>query len=408
MPEPQVEVLEGDARARLRELPSDFVHAVVTSPPFWKLRDYGTPPQTWADGWVGELGQEPHPDQFVEHLVEVFEEVRRVLRPDGVAFVDMDDTYCANRTYQVPSTKAGDVGNASGMRVPEGLKPKELALVPQRLALALQRAGWWVRCDGIWNPTNAMTESVTDRPSRAHEYIFMLTKSQSYFWDQEAVREPFSSETRMDVERSSYPPGSSSHVGVDGERVKKSDGGLPLNLAGRNCRSVWTMPTESYPGAHYAVMAKSVAEKCILAATSEKGACERCGAAVVRIVERESIDRNELPPDHAEWRPGRYDSGKAGDPQSPGAGQRYVRTRTVGWRMPCECDSGTTPCVVLDPFGGAMTTALVAKRLGRSSIAIELSDEAVALGNERLETWWKDVTPLRGTVHDDQMKMEVA
>lgn len=483
MTEPSFDLRVGDVREQLRALPDDSVQAVVTSPPYWQLRDYGTEPQVWGGApehehvwggetrsktrrhrtgaagglhagrpghtagtskdyvlteqsrgqfcecgaWYGELGQEPSPQLFVEHLVEVFEEVRRVLRPDGVCFVNIDDTYCANRTYQVPSTKAGDVGNSTGMKVPDGLKSKDLALVPQRLSVALQDAGWWVRCDILWTPPNTMPESVTDRPSRAHEYIWMLTKGERYFWDQEAVREDDVNTARPQVARArelfaakgltdahleairaiGMNDAGKAKVTQSGngkntpemqalaDEAKAALGGYYrefLTVGGRNLRSVWPVPTENFYGAHYAVMPVKLASRMIAASTSEKGCCASCGAPVRRVVERESISREELPVDHPGYRPGRYDNGKS-SVAGAGNGQRYSASSTVGWEPGCSCGAETVPCTVLDPFGGACTTAMAARRLGRSSVAIELSPDAAAIGARRMESWWKDSAP---------------
>jgi DNA modification methylase len=436
--EPTYEVQVGDVRARLAEMADESVHAVVTSPPYWGLREYGTEPQWWggdlgcahsdavvhpgrkltggtgkstlgagsggnrismefqtksqesqgfigADtltcsdcgAWCGELGQEPHPDKFVDNLVEVFEHVRRVLRSDGVCFLNMDDTYLANRTYQVPSTKAGEVSNGRGMVVPEGLKAKELALVPQRLAIALQRAGWYVRSEVVWDKPDAMPESVTDRPTRTHETILMLTKMGSYFWDQEAVKEPLR----------------------DGNDWALDGGWRML----RNMRGVWSVTTDNYSEAHFATMSKEVAERAIRASTSERGVCGDCGAPVVRQVERRSVERHELPREHPEYRPARYSTQNGGADPYEGQGQRFTFTRTVGWQRSCSCDRGFIPAMVLDPFGGAATTLLVARRLNRSSVGIELSPEFAEQARRRMATWWKDVTAPRASKSEGQL-----
>jgi DNA modification methylase len=421
--EPTFDLRIGEVREQLRALPENSVHAVVTSPPYWNLREYGTPPQWWGvsavcasdeqhrlqddghchrcGGWYGELGQEPTPQEFAAHLVEVFREVRRVLRPDGVCFVNMGDSYAANRSYQVPSTKAGEVGNGKASKVPPGLKPKDLCLVPQRLAIALQDDGWWVRADVVWWKPNAMPESVEDRPARDHENVLMLTKSERYFYDRVAVMEASTAnpDRQGGTRRGSADWGHTRDTNGNNGLAQK----LPTMM--RNLRSVWAINTESYPGAHFAVMAKKVAERCVLAATSEKGCCAKCGAPIARVVETTSLDRNELPPDHPEWRPSRYDDGKAGDPQSPGAGQRYSEAKTVGWQATCACADETVPCTVLDPFLGSGTTAVVARRLGRNSVGVELGDEFAELARERMESWWKDVTPSRREVPDDQLAL---
>src|SRR6185312_12688160 len=159
-----IRFLHGDCRDVLRSLPAASVQCCVTSPPYFGLRDYSVPPSTWDDGWRGCLGLEPEPALFIEHLVEVFREVRRVLRPDGIAWVNMGDSF-ASRSY------------------PGGIKPKDLIGIPWLMTFALRADGWFLRRDQIWHKVSFIPESVTDRPSTAHEYVFLLTKSPNYFFD---------------------------------------------------------------------------------------------------------------------------------------------------------------------------------------------------------------------------------
>lgn len=215
-------LLEGDALHALTCLPDESVQAVVTSPPYWGLRDYGI---------QGQIGLEAALSQYLNRLVAVFNEARRVLRNDGVFWLNIGDGYTSgNRGWRAPDKK--NPARAMSVRpdTPEGLKPKDLIGVPWRLAFALQEDGWYLRSDIIWNKPNAMPESVKDRPTRSHEYIFMLTKSEKYFYDYEAASE--------------------------------MSGGKP-----RNRRTVWDINTLPFPDAHFATFPPALIEPCILSSS---------------------------------------------------------------------------------------------------------------------------------------------
>lgn len=216
-------VLEGDSLEALRLLPLGSVQCVVTSPPYWGLRDYNVPAQ---------IGLEPTLNQFFNHLVAVFNEVRRVLRDDGTLWLNIGDGYTSgNRGYRARDKKNPARAMTVRPDTPEGLKPKDLLGVPWRLAFALQDDGWYLRSDIVWHKPNAQPESVKDRPARAHEYLFMLTKSERYLYDHEAVQE----------------------VGLNGKM--------------RNRRSVWEINTQPFPDAHFATFPPKLVEPCILAST---------------------------------------------------------------------------------------------------------------------------------------------
>ncbi len=264
-----VTIYQGDALDVLRELPSESVHCCVTSPPYWGLRDYGID---------GQLGLEKTPEEYVGKMVEVFREVKRVLRKDGTCWVNMGDGY-ANSGNQVTGYNEPDwikTGGRceGGKRTIVGrtcLKPKDLIGMPWRLAFALQADGWWLRPDIIWAKSNPMPESVTDRPTKAHEYVFLLTKSASYFYDQEAVRESLQESTLergysyKDKEHYRSAKYDKPPSGVSPEMGKRY---IP---AGRNLRSVWTFATQPFPEAHFATFPEELARRCILAGTSGRG-----------------------------------------------------------------------------------------------------------------------------------------
>lgn len=361
-----VTILTGDVREQLRTLPAESVHCVVTSPPYWGLRDYGV---------AGQLGLEKTPAEYVANMVAVFREVRRVLRADGTLWLNLGDSYAANRGYRVPNSKHVDDGNSKGMKAAEfGLKPKDLVGIPWMTAFALRADGWYLRLDIIWHKPNPMPDGVTDRPTKSHEYVFLLTKSAKYFYDAEAVREPH---TYADRDKR-FLNGPSKGIGKveTGKYAMQACGAYHPN--GRNLRSVWTIPTQAYSGNHFATFPERLVEPCIKAGTSEYGCCPTCGAPWRRVVKRKRVPT----------RPGK-DSKVTGDSLTDGNRdpKRHVtETQTTGWQPTCECDTDTPPmpCVVLDPFFGSGTTGIVAARLGRRCIGIELNADYVKLAHRRL------------------------
>jgi DNA modification methylase len=305
-------IIHADVLKGLATLPNESVHCCVTSPPYWGLRDYGVD---------GQLGLEKTPQEYIAKMVEVFREVRRVLRKDGTCWLNVGDSYAANRSYQVTDNKHIDVGNNMASKIPDGLKPKDLCLIPFRLAIALQEDGWWVRSDIIWAKPNPMPESVTDRPTKSHEYMFLLTKSAKYYFDQEAVREqgtyiePKPRPSGMERngqkyrEKVKYGGGGTSFSGHSG--FYKANGDL-ISDGTRNIRDVWFVNTQPTPEAHFATFPEALIVPCI----------------------------------------------KAG------------------------CPEGGT---VLDPFFGSGTTGIVAKKLQRKYIGIELNEEYIKIAERRIE-----------------------
>jgi len=311
-------ILCGDSLTELRKLPDESVNCCVTSPPYWGLRDYGV---------AGQLGLEKTPEEYVAHMVEVFREVRRVLRTDGTLWLNLGDSYASDtkgsggisRSSVLHGSSLADNGASIGQRFParklnHGLKPKDLVGIPWRVAFALQADGWWLRQDIIWAKPNPMPESVRDRCTKAHEYIFMLTKSAKYYYDAEAVKEQ-----NANPERTNYRPGKEAYtegdVHDDSGRTIRNDGFKKYAEGkvcdGRNLRSVWTITTKPYAEAHFATFPPEIPERCI------KAGCPKGGK-------------------------------------------------------------------VLDPFFGAGTTGLVAMRLGREFIGIELNEKYCEMARKRI------------------------
>lgn len=333
-----VRIINTDVMDGLRELPDESVQCCVTSPPYWGLRDYGV---------AGQIGIEATPAEFVARMVEVFREVRRVLKPDGVCFVNLGDSYCNSDKWGGGGANTGEHTKDGNGKVPswegvrrkwgklEGIKPKDLVGIPWRVAFALQDDGWYLRGDYIWAKPNPMPEGVTDRCTKAHEYVFHLTKSERYFWDQEAIKEralwPDGPNSPQSI-TSPYGQGFTRNaIGKNGnaktfrggvyvsnnahdnsaQLERDSTGNKPNESMSRNKRSVWTIATAPFREAHFATFPPELPEICIK------------------------------------------------------AGPRIGDT-------------------VLDPFSGAGTTALVADRLQRNAIGIELNPEYAAMSKARL------------------------
>lgn len=258
----------GDCLAVLRSLPDWSVDCCVTSPPYWGLRDYGVD---------GQRGLEATPDEYVAGMVEVFREVRRVLAPHGSLWLNLGDSYAAGGSGSPSgsSTLAGNGHRGGGPKlhagavvtraVPHYLKPKDLVGVPWRVAFALQADGWWLRSDIIWAKPNPMPESVTDRPTKAHEYVFLLTRAERYYYDADAIREPHVYGGVRERARGRWAQDSAGRPGPDGAQH------LYGHPAGRNARSVWTIATRPYPRAHFAVFPPEIPTRCIQAGCPEGG-----------------------------------------------------------------------------------------------------------------------------------------
>ena len=371
----------------LAQLEDEPVQCVATSPPYWGLRDYGT---------NGQIGLESTPDEYISKMVQVFREVKRVLRRDGTLWLNIGDSY-ANST---PGSggKCVLVGSGRAMtdaryhdikRDVSSLKPKDLCGIPWMLAFALRADGWYLRQDIIWAKPNPMPESVTDRCTKSHEYIFLLTKSERYFYDAEAIKEKAIEGADLGLLRGRIPE-ASGHVAWHTQSIlNRQESGVDSRTAGngtRNKRSVWNVATFPFPEAHFATFPPALIEPCILAGTSEKGCCAKCGAPWERITESET----------------RFESGsgKAGNPPQGKNGSDYEQalsgdydirmgpvkqTRTVGWQPTCKCGTADIkPCTVLDPFSGSGTTGLVALRYHRNFIGIELNPEYAAMGQRRI------------------------
>lgn len=313
----------GDCLESLRRMESQSVHCVVTSPPYYGLRDYGH---------EGQIGLEETPDAYIERLCSVFDEVWRVLRDDGTCWLNIGDSY-ANVGVKdggrgMPG-RSGDYARSGAVlnppkKIPVWAKPKDLLMIPARVAIALQARGWYLRSEIIWHKPNPMPESVTDRPTKSHEMVYLLTKQARYWYDADAVKEPVQND---DNKIRPFRNG-------DRSTQRNDNGNLYYGAESRNLRDVWTISTQPYSGAHFAVMPPELARKAI----------------------------------------------KAG------------------------CPAGG---VVLDPFGGAGTTAIVAIEEGRDYLLCELNAKYAGLALERIKETrirLQNADPMKPTIYADGSK----
>lgn len=300
-------LLLGDSLEQLKTLESESVQTCITSPPYWGLRDYGV---------SGQLGLEPTPSEYVQKLVLVFDEVKRVLTADGTLWLNLGDSYVGGGrggNSQVITGRGKDASMVSRTKEIIGLKPKDLVGIPWRVAFALQENGWYLRQDIIWHKPNPMPESVTDRCTKAHEYIFLLSKSQSYFFDNEAIKEAAKRPGEKQTFGGAKAKNSTIPKGDPRFRNGSEQWGREIvTPTTRNKRSVWTVTTKPFKGAHFATFPPDLIEPCILAGS------------------------------------------RKGD-------------------------------TVLDPFFGAGTTGVVAKKHERECIGIELNPEYMEIAKRRVE-----------------------
>ena len=400
-------------------MPEQSVQTCITSPPYWGLRDYGEDDQ---------LGLEPTPEEYVANMVEVFRAVRRVLRDDGTLWLNLGDSYAGSWGAQSrggppsdKSTLAGNGHNGGGPKIAglsatqiqqhpkrtktgswvnhhESLKPKDLVGIPWRVAFALQADGWYLRSDIIWHKPNPMPESVTDRPTKSHEYIFLLTKQPRYYYDADAIREAAAFDTTGQTIRF----GGNKYGDSDDPRHSTKSGNPYEFTGGRNKRSVWTVTTKPFSGAHFAVFPPDLIEPCVLAGSSDGGGCSDCGAPYSRVVEKgqplsdqqRASGGDEKGEYHGQATKD-YGLAKAQDASATKARilAGMVERRTVAWEPSCDCDSRPEPQTIIDPFSGAGTTGLVALRHDRSYIGLELNPEYAAMSRERI----RDDAPLLNT-----------
>ncbi len=501
-------IIHGHVLDVLKELPSGCVDICITSPPYFGgLRDYGTEPLVWdgdpecnhiwgdeiiehkrgvaggrtaqcgntkrglggtetkqgqfcqcCGAWLGSLGLEPDIGMYINHIVQIFKEIRRVLKDWSIAWIVIGDSYAgsgkagSNPEYQKRHTQFGQIEHkerlGKPLKVPNGLKSKDLYGIPWEIALALRGDGWWLRSALIWSK-NCMPESVqgsgwyrhkiyqiidgkkeyvecpgcekceansgyvlrwnAGRPTKSHDYILLLSKSSNYFYDQEAILEDCSPSTHMRLSQDiAHQVGSYRvHGGAKingpmkatatmskqvpaGQGIKYNESfndAVCLPVLKRNKRSVWTVSVGNIKEAHYATFPEKLVEPMILAGSSQRGNCAKCGKPWMRIIERGFTD-------HDGKTDSQYEKGTAANrlallrQAAREKGQEYVNeSRTLGWKPSCKCGIGETiRPIVLDPFLGSGTTALESKKLNRDFVGIELKAEYVEMAERLLKS----------------------
>jgi len=263
----EIQILQGDAIKQLQKLDNESINTCITSPPYWGLRDYGE---------TNQLGLEETPEEFVQNLVKVFREVKRVLRNDGTVWLNLGDSYAGNNSRASNNGRAGYGNPREGVykKTGKGLKTKDLVGIPWRVALALQQDGWYLRQDIIWHKPNPMPESVKDRCTKAHEYIFLLSKNKKYYFDNESIKEDAVSGKDLGILRSKKNTSDkyvSAHAQSIQDRKELGIDSRNAKTGKRNKRSVWTVSTKSFKGAHFATFPMDLIEPCVLAGCPEDG-----------------------------------------------------------------------------------------------------------------------------------------
>jgi len=386
-------IIQGDALTQLKELPGESVDCCITSPPYFGLRDYGV---------EGQIGLEESPEAYVSKLVEVFREVRRVLKKEGTCWINLGDSYSAAKTGSFNGGGFKDTSAINGTRdlsgvetsgkmdkaaacAKCGIKPKDLIGVPWMVAFALRADGWYLRQDIIWSKNNCMPESVTDRCTKSHEYLFLFAKSQRYYFDSEAIKEP---SVTNDPRRPYTSKGAWEMDGRAPEQIHSGERRAGNDFSKRNKRSVWQVNTVPYREAHFATFPEKLIEPCILAGTSERGVCPECGKSWIRQIEKTEKKSKDY---DAYDGNGRFNSipgnnGVNANRKAVDGGSSIARydSKTIGWLPSCQCSCDPVPGVVLDPFFGAGTTGLVAKKLGRCFIGIELNEAYIGMAQKRV------------------------
>lgn len=369
----KAKIIIGDVRTALNKIKEDSVQTCITSPPYWGLRDYGEDNQ---------IGLEQSPEEYVEQMVEVFREIKRVLRNDGTVWLNIGDSYASARdSKSTPdSLRKGDgtavsVANNRNPIVLQkaGLKHKDLVGIPWRVAFALQADGWYLRQDIIWAKPNPMPESVTDRCTKSHEYLFLLTKSSKYFFDNEAIKEEGVIAAGTKGAKGSVERQNEKGVNARPPEYKIYDGK-------RNKRDVWTVNTKPFKGAHFAVMPESLVEPCILAGTPQGGCCSICGNPYLRNIKKGERTNFEVRENTLNVIPGRDKPSRL---QSKN--METIPKEFLGWVPNCECEgSESVAPLVLDPFTGSGTVAVVALRNNCNFVGIELNPNYVKIAEKRI------------------------
>jgi DNA modification methylase len=382
-----IDIKIGDCREVLKTLADKSVNCCITSPPYYGLRDYGEDNQ---------IGLESSPQDYVNALVDVFREVKRVLSDDGTLWLNLGDTYSANRwtkkdedkTEAQPMNNMKDDWRTLAPKKDTGLPDKNLIGIPWKVAFALQEDGWILRQDIIWSKPNPMPESVRDRCTKSHEYIFLFSKNPQYFFDNEAIKEEAKDKDKV------YMPYKSGK-NISEQKFNETKTGKTTIVVGDkvNRRSVWSITVKSFKDAHFATYPPDLIEPCVLAGCPEK-VCKECGKPYVRKVEKGDYNKEHqkscggnVDGQYTGTSTKDYESARAQDASETKKRilESLRETIDLGFHKNCNCKTDDYKSgVVLDPFGGAGTTGLVADRLGRDAILIELNKDYAHIADDRL------------------------
>jgi len=408
-------IIQGNALDLVKELPNESIDMCITSPPYWGLRDYGdTVSAIWGgdkdcehewsidkvvsennklglsnnkcddtcikcSAWRGQLGLEPHPNMYIEHLISIFEAIRPKLKKEGSLYINMGDMYYGTIGWTDKNQWHFDKPRQKTKTKSAWLQPKQLMMMPARFCIAMQDKGWILRNQIIWYKSNCMPSSVRDRLNNTYEIVYHFVKNRKYWYDLNAIREKYKPAT---FERSRYSHSAYGESGVKltgaNKAGKKSDVMVKLNEYGKNPGDVWTINTEPYLEAHFATFPQELLKKPILSSCPE-WICKKCGKARVRIIEPSEEYAKKLGKSFHDHK----------DDMGKGLSQKKTLSirseyKTIGW-TDCGCNAGWRPGIVLDPFIGSGTTGLVALRANRSFIGFELNPEYIKLAEKRLK-----------------------
>lgn len=446
----KINLLQGNCLEILKTLQAESIDCCVTSPPYYGLRDYGNEPYIWGGdskcthewgdnnfcrkrgsigdkstfeggtanqkcqgigidqgqfcqlcgAWRGSLGLEPTPELYVEHLVMIFREVRRTLKKTGTLWMNLGDSYNGSggehkhdKGQSGLTNNRDKVGWVAGRNL-TNLKPKDLIGIPWMSAFALRADGWWLRqdiiwakgCSGVYSGGSVMPESVRDRFTTAHEYLFLLSKSAKYYFDQEAIKEKSIMKPQILHGKIAYePPGAGEHR--KGTQYLREEVGQDCTDGTRNRRSVWTINPEPTKEAHFATFPTALIVPCIKAGCPGK-CCPKCDAPWERVVERKIGQSKECPKTQLAHEARGGTGIPTGTIGKSGGGRINGYTQTIGFSPTCNCnEQETIPGTVLDPFLGSGTTAMVSRQLGRNCIGIELNPEYLKIAKRRINNF---------------------
>ena len=357
-----IKILQGNCIDKIKELEDNSIDCVVSSPPYFGLRNYKVD---------GQFGLEKTYQEYVANTVKVFETFKPKLKDTATIWWNVGDSYSSGKRTSTTnqSLRGGKDYGVTRTPVQNGIKEKDLLMIPNRVAIALQDAGWYIRSEIIWHKPNPMPESIKDRPTSCHEKIWLITKNKKYYYDAQSIKEPVV--TPIDAKSGHKFGGNKTtkklNATISGKKWKYS--------STRNKRNVWTITTKPFKDAHFATFPKDLIEPCIKAGCPEK-VCVKCGKPQVKELYR---DKSTLPVK-------RNKRDGDGDRAVGGVYQKWLEENPpqIKVKPSCDCNADFKPGIVLDTFGGSGTTGIVAALNNRNAILIELNKEYISIANKRI------------------------